>query len=108
LQLLEMGIPCLVAVNMLDIAEKQHIAVDCEALAKKLGCPVIPLISTRGVGIEKLKTALVKPLTQPAPKIRSNFPVVIETAIAQLLSAMAGSILSVKSSYHYWLAIRLL
>ena len=58
LQLLELGIPCVVALNMLDIAEKQQIRIDVDALAKRLGCPVVPLVSTRGRGIEALKLAV--------------------------------------------------
>ena len=55
LQLLELGMPCIVALNMLDIAEKQQIHIDADALAARLGCPVVPLVSTRGRGIEALK-----------------------------------------------------
>ena len=58
LQLLELGIPCVVALNMLDIAEKQQIRIDINALSARLGCPVIPLVSTRGRGIESLKVAI--------------------------------------------------
>jgi len=58
LQLLELGIPCIVALNMLDIAEKQQIRIDIDALATRLGCPVVPLVSTRGRGIEALKMAI--------------------------------------------------
>ncbi|MBB1202037.1 Fe(2+) transporter permease subunit FeoB [Enterobacteriaceae bacterium 89] len=58
LQLLELGIPCIVALNMLDIAEKQKIRIDVDALAKRLGCPVVPLVSTRARGIEPLKMAI--------------------------------------------------
>lgn len=58
LQLLELGIPCIVALNMLDIAEKQQIQIDIAALTTRLGCPVIPLVSTRGRGIEALKQAI--------------------------------------------------
>ncbi|WP_330984990.1 MULTISPECIES: Fe(2+) transporter permease subunit FeoB [Enterobacterales] len=58
LQLLELGIPCIVALNMLDIAEKQHIRIEVDALAARLGCPVIPLVSTRGRGIEALKMSI--------------------------------------------------
>ncbi len=47
LQLLELG-SCVVALNMLDIAEKQQVRIDIDALAARLGCPVIPLVSTRG------------------------------------------------------------
>lgn len=41
LQLLELGIPCIVALNMLDIAEKQNIRIEIDALSARLGCPVI-------------------------------------------------------------------
>ena len=58
LQLLELGIPCVVALNMLDIAEKQKVRIDIDALATRLGCPVVPLISTRGRGIDALKLAV--------------------------------------------------
>lgn len=58
LQLLELGIPCIVALNMLDIAEKQNIRIEIDALSARLGCPVIPLVSTRGRGIEALKLAI--------------------------------------------------
>ncbi len=58
LQLLELGIPCIVALNMLDIAEKQHIRIDIDALSARLGCPVVPLVSTRGRGIDALKLAV--------------------------------------------------
>ncbi len=58
LQLLELGIPCIVALNMLDIAEKQNIRIEIDALSARLGCPVIPLVSTRGRGIEVLKLAI--------------------------------------------------
>ncbi|WP_114193017.1 Fe(2+) transporter permease subunit FeoB [Edaphovirga cremea] len=58
LQLLELGIPCIIALNMLDIAQGQSIAIDIPALAEKLGCPVIPLVSTRAEGIAELKQSI--------------------------------------------------
>ncbi len=58
LQLLELGIPCVVALNMLDIAEKQQIRIDIDALSARLGCPVVPLVSTRARGIDALKLAI--------------------------------------------------
>jgi ferrous iron transport protein B len=58
LQLLELGIPCIVALNMLDIAEKQHLRIDVDALSARLGCPVVPLVSTRARGIDALKLAI--------------------------------------------------
>ncbi|WP_313758183.1 Fe(2+) transporter permease subunit FeoB [Atlantibacter hermannii] len=67
LQLRELGIPCIVALNMLDIAEKQQIRIDIDALAKRLGCPVVPLVSTRGRGIDTLKREIDHGAKQQAP-----------------------------------------
>ncbi len=60
LQLLELGIPCIVALNMLDIATSQRIRIDIDvaALSARLGCPVVPLVSTRADGIDALKQAI--------------------------------------------------
>ncbi len=57
-QLREMGIPCIVALNMLDIARSQRIRIDIDGLARRLGCPVVPLVSTRADGIDELKAAI--------------------------------------------------
>ena len=58
LQLLELGIPCIVALNMLDIAEHQNMQIDIQALSEQLGCPVIPMVSTKASGIDKLKDTI--------------------------------------------------
>lgn len=108
LQLLEMGIPCILAVNMLDMAENQQITVDCAALAKKLGCPVIPMISSRGVGVDELKSALGKIPRQSSTKLTHFLPPVIEAGIHALLPAIQQAVLPMSSHYQRWLAMRLL
>lgn len=60
LQLIELGVPCIVALNMLDIAGNQNIHINIDELQTRMGCPVIPLVSTRAKGISKLKQALDK------------------------------------------------
>ncbi|CAA2929492.1 Fe(2+) transporter permease subunit FeoB [Arsenophonus endosymbiont of Bemisia tabaci] len=60
LQLIELGVPCIVALNMLDIAENKNIYINIDELQTRLGCPVIPLVSTRAKGISKLKQAIDK------------------------------------------------
>ena len=45
-QLLELGIPMVIALNKSDINEKKQTTIDAAALSAKLGCPVIPTIST--------------------------------------------------------------
>ena len=57
-QLLELGRPMIVALNMLDVAEQHGIKIDFEALQQRLGCPVVPIVASRKVGMDKLKTEL--------------------------------------------------
>ncbi|CAI1984749.1 Ferrous iron transport protein B [Serratia fonticola] len=58
LQLLELGIPCIVALNMQDIAKSQNIEIDVAALAERLGCPVVSMVSTKADGIGLLKQTI--------------------------------------------------
>ncbi len=60
LQLLEMKVPVVVALNMIDTAKKKNIHIDAEELSKTLGCPVIPMVTTRKQGISELKQAILK------------------------------------------------
>jgi ferrous iron transport protein B len=55
-ELLLLGPPIIAAVNMVDVAEKQGIQIDIEALEKELGIPVVPMIATKNRGIDKLFT----------------------------------------------------
>ena len=70
-QLLELGIPVVVALNKNDVNEKKETKIDAEALSKKLGCPVVKTVSTSAndKGLEELvKTAVAqKGQTQKAP-----------------------------------------
>ena len=57
-QILELGLPVVLALNMVDMAEKQGIRLDPLALSVKLGIPVIPTVATAGVGLIALKQAI--------------------------------------------------
>jgi len=56
-QLLELGIPVVVALNKSDVNEKRETSIDAKALAEKLGCPVIETVSTNGDGLRELVCA---------------------------------------------------
>ena len=89
-QLIEMNVPILVVVNMLDIAKQHKIKLDLDALQKELGCPVIGLVANRNKGVEELKKALVKFLDAPvATHVSVRFDEVIEKA-ADTISAELG------------------
>jgi ferrous iron transport protein B len=57
-QILEIGLPTVVALNMIDVAQSRGITIDVEALSKLLGVPVIPTVARRGQGLDTLRCAL--------------------------------------------------
>ena len=60
-QLLELGIPMVVALNKADINKKKETSIDAAALSAKLGCPVVNTISTSASGLEEvIKTAMAQ------------------------------------------------
>lgn len=59
-QLLDMGIPVVVALNKSDVNEKKENKVDVALLEKKLGCPVIKTVSTTGEGLREVAFVAVK------------------------------------------------
>lgn len=103
-QLLELGVPCIVALNMLDIAENQRISIDTQALAKRLGCPVVPLVSTRAQGIEALKQAIDQHSLQAA-ELTIDYPIEINHAATQLTQTLPASF---SAAQRRWLAIQML
>ncbi|MGE9552475.1 Fe(2+) transporter permease subunit FeoB [Erwinia amylovora] len=104
LQLQELGIPCIVALNMLDIASSQHIHIDVPALAEKLGCPVIPLVSNRGKGLAELKHAIdTHPHT--ASQFVVDYPKEVETNVTTLTDAMPEQL---AADRRRWLALQTL
>ena len=58
-QLLEMKVPVLIALNMMDIAEQKKIKVDVDKLEETLGCTVVPIIAREGKAIDELKDSII-------------------------------------------------
>ena len=56
-QLLELGVPVVVALNKNDMNEKKGTTIDAAALSAALGCPVIPTVSTAGTGLREVTAA---------------------------------------------------
>ncbi len=63
------GIPIVLAVNMIDAAEKRGIAINCERLEQVLKCPVVPVSAKTGEGIIDLKSKLVNDIASPQSDI---------------------------------------
>ncbi|HEX8521721.1 MAG TPA: ferrous iron transport protein B [Tepidisphaeraceae bacterium] len=66
-QLIELGRPLVVALNMMDVAERRGISVSAEKLSQKLGVEVIPIVGHKRKGIDKLKQAIVRARVAPMP-----------------------------------------
>jgi len=75
LQLIALGLPVVVALNMFDLAERDGLKLDPEALARELGVPVIPTVAVRKRGIDELKEALADLVTPGATALRRSDPV---------------------------------
>jgi ferrous iron transport protein B len=58
-QILELGKPVIVVLNMMDIAQQRGISIDVGKLARQLGCPVIPIQAHKGIGLSKLHHSLI-------------------------------------------------
>lgn len=70
-QLIELGRPLVVALNMTDIAERRGQAVDAAELSRQLGgVPVVPVVGHRKAGIAELKQAILAPKVAPMPDWR--------------------------------------
>ncbi len=54
LQLIELGFPIVIALNLVDYAEKIGIRTDCQKLSKLLGAPIVPTVASRGEGVQQL------------------------------------------------------
>ncbi|KAA8998115.1 Fe(2+) transporter permease subunit FeoB [Affinibrenneria salicis] len=104
LQLLELGMPCIVALNMVDIARSQHVDIDVDALAERLGCPVIPMVSTRADGVDRLKQAIDQPPASPRRTLVS-YPPALERQAGRLSAAMPDP---VAPDRRRWLALQML
>ena len=82
-QLLELGIPVVVALNKSDIGKKKGNKIDSDALSKKLGCPVVKTVSTSAEGLKALIEAVVSGAgkVQTAPYIQSDIDLTDKTQV---------------------------
>ena len=83
-QLLELGIPVVVALNKSDINEKKKTQIDEKLLSKKLGCPVVETVSTSSEGLKEVVTAAVSLLGkgQAAPYSQGDINLTSKQAVS--------------------------
>ena len=90
-QLMELGIPVVVAVNMMDLVKKSGGTVDTRKLSKKLGCPLVEISALRGDGImQAAETAITAAREKCETKVQ--FSEEIEAAITYITQAVLSGV----------------
>lgn len=85
LQLLELNIPMVIALNMMDEVEKEGDRIRVNQLTLELGCPVYPISALRGKGIDALvQGAITQAETRQAPLVQPKFSNAIERALQEV------------------------
>ena len=107
-QLLETGKPVVVALNMMDAARKAGLKVDAEALSRTLGVPVVPVVASKGEGIDELiRTVREVARRQEHPAVRIAYPAAVER-LADDLEKVIDYTARSEGIDRRWLAVRLI
>ena len=94
LQLLEMGLPFLILLNMWDEAKSRGIEIQTETLTRILGTPVLKTVATRKKGVEKIKENLQ---IQPPSSFSITYPEAIENGVSRITSLLPETPISRRS-----------
>ncbi|MDA0130235.1 ferrous iron transport protein B [Vibrio sp. MarTm2] len=103
LQLIEMGLPIALVLNMMDVAQSEGIAIDSSALSQQIGVPVAECIGRKGKGEDQINAALLNAKKQQAP---IDYPQ-LEPELSSLTEWLDSAIAPQSYSFR-WLALRLL
>ncbi len=107
-QLLETGKPVVVALNMMDAARKAGLKVDAEALSRTLGVPVVPVVASKGEGIDELiRTVREVARRKEHPPVRIAYPAAVERLAGDLERVIDYTARS-EGIDRRWLAVRLI
>lgn len=103
-QLVELGIPVVVAVNMIDIVIKNGDQININELFKQLACPVMQISALKGIGIKEVSEAAIKASKTSATIAQHKFSGVIEHALAHIEEAVLHDM---PESQQRWYAIKI-
>jgi ferrous iron transport protein B len=106
LQIKEMGVPVVIALNYSDIAKKKHIYLDTKLLSELLGVPVINTVAIKGIGVHELIDAALELRDIPGkPQITLKYGQEVEKRIDELVGMLDATTLKYPPR---WTAIQLL
>ncbi|MCB1772289.1 MAG: Fe(2+) transporter permease subunit FeoB [Gammaproteobacteria bacterium] len=104
-QLLEMGVPLVVALNMMDVARAQGIVIDAELLARRLGCPVVPIVAISGEGMSELQARV---LAVADARQSPGFPLALDDLVEEALQPFLALLEGSGDGDRRWRALKLL
>lgn len=104
-QLAELGIPMVVAVNMMDIVKKNGDKIHIEAMSQELGCPVMEISALKGKGcIEAAEEAVKKAREKKPMMYKHRFEGCVEHALAHIEEAIVHDL---PAEQHRWYSVKL-
>ena len=103
-QLTELGIPVVIAINMIDVVRKNGDHLDIEQLSKRLGCPVVEISALKGTGIEEAAEVAVALAGSKPHAPMHIFSGAVEHAIAHLEEA---AVHGMSEEQQRWYAIKI-
>ncbi len=107
-QLIEMRVPMILVLNMMDAVKQRGIKIDVDYLAIQLGCPVIPITASTKDGITALKTIINQAaIIKPVPHVSISYGAALEEAIDDISPELIDIAKKHKCDLR-WLALRLL
>ena len=107
-QIMEMRLPMVTALNMIDVARERELEINTDVLSQRLGCFVIPISAFLGEGIEILRSKINELIDNPGnlPTVVA-YPAVIEDTLSQIEALVRKKGRNQKISTR-WVALRLL
>ena len=102
--LTELGIPVVVAINMMDVVKKQGDKIDAARLSTELGCPVVEVSALKGTGVAEVAEAAVKAAAGPKTLPQHNFSGSVEHTLAHIEEAVLHRL---PQEQHRFFAIKL-
>lgn len=104
-QLVEVGIPVVIALNMMDVIHKSGDEIDTAKLSKLLGCEVVETSAVRGEGLRELADrAVAAAKGKQAAPVLHEFGPRVEKAVGQIKSTVGGK---VPDEYLHWFSVKL-
>ena len=103
-QLVELGIPVVVAINMMDVVKKNGDKINVQELSRELGCPVVEISALKGTGIKEAAEAAVQAAQNGHTVPQHTFTGVVEHALAHIEEAAVHNL---PEEQQRWYAIKI-